>query len=133
MPKTLIVVAAGVVARGDQILVARRKAGSHLGLKWEFPGGKLEGGESPERCLTREFEEELAVRIAVGPVLDVVFHRYPQREVLLLFYACDIVAGEPQPLDCAELGWVARADLESLDWVPADFPFVRRVAGSTSA
>lgn len=119
-----------MVSGDDRILVARRKPDGHLPLLWEFPGGKLEWGESPESCLAREFKEELAVDVAVGRVLDVVFHRYPERQVLLLFFGCAIVAGEPMALDCAEIAWVRRSELGSLDWVPADLTFVRKLAAS---
>lgn len=127
-PESLSVVAAGVVSRGHQILVTRRKEGVPYGLCWELPGGKLESGEPPERALLRELQEELGVRVRVGTVQDVVFYRYPETEVLLLFYACDIVGGEPRPLDCADLRWVARSELESLEWVKADLAFVRKLA-----
>ena len=86
-----IVVTAGVVVRNGSILVARRKSGSHLEGLWEFPGGKLEPNESPEECLAREFKEELGVEISVDRISEVVFHRYPEKTVLLLFYSCRII------------------------------------------
>jgi 8-oxo-dGTP diphosphatase len=127
--RSTILVAAGVVSLNGRILAARRRAGSHLEGKWEFPGGKMESNESPEECLIREFREELGVAIEAGPILDVIFHRYPERNVLLLFYACQLLEGEPRPLGCEELRWLDKKALETLDWVPADLPFVRRLAG----
>jgi 8-oxo-dGTP diphosphatase len=123
-----LLVTAGVVFRDGCILVARRKTGSHLEGLWEFPGGKLKPNEAPEESLIREFREELGVEIRVGRILDVVFHRYPEKSVLLLFYACELVEGEPRPLDVMELAWVKRADLPGLDWVPADVAFIRKLA-----
>ena len=121
----IVVVAAGVVSLDGKFLAARRKTGAHLEGLWEFPGGKLEADESPEECLVREFGEELGVRVRAGRVLEVIYHRYPDRNVLLLFYACELIEGEPRPLGCQELRWLAHNELETLDWAPADLPFVR--------
>ncbi len=123
-----ILVTAGVVIQDGHVLVARRKAGSHLAGLWEFPGGKLEPGESPEECLARELREELGVSVRVGRVLETVYHRYPEKNVLLLFYACELTDGEPQALDVADVAWVRRAELSDLDWVPADVAFVERLS-----
>lgn len=130
-PAYPIVVAAGVVYLDGKILAARRKSGAHLAGLWEFPGGKLQEDESPEACLAREFEEELGVRVRAGRVLEVIHHRYPDRAVLLLFYACELIEGDPRPLGCEELRWLDREELETLDWAPADLPFVRRLAAGS--
>jgi 8-oxo-dGTP diphosphatase len=122
-----ILVTAGVVIRENRVLVARRKAGSHLEGLWEFPGGKLEPGESPDDCLVRELHEELGISVRVGRILDTVYHRYPEKNVLLLFYECELIDGEPQALDVAEVAWVGRSELSDLDWVPADVAFVERL------
>jgi 8-oxo-dGTP diphosphatase len=126
--RNTVLVAAGVLEREGRILAARRMRGTHLEGYWEFPGGKIEPDESPEDCLVRELAEEIGVRVRPRGILDVVFHRYPERNVLLLFYGCDLLEGEPQPIECDDVRWVALADLPSLDWAPADIPFVRRLA-----
>jgi 8-oxo-dGTP diphosphatase len=123
-----VLVAAGVIQRDARILAARRRRGSHLEGHWEFPGGKIEEGESPEECLVRELAEEIGVTVRPRGILEVVFHRYPEKNVLLLFYRCDVIEGEPRALECDEVRWVALADLPALDWAPADIPFVRRLA-----
>lgn len=123
-----MLVAAGVIQRDARILAARRRRGSHLEGHWEFPGGKIEEGESPEECLVRELAEEIGVTVRPRGILEVVFHRYPEKNVLLLFYRCDVIEGEPRALECDEVRWVALADLPALDWAPADIPFVRRLA-----
>ncbi len=129
--RVAVVVAAGVVSVDGKILVARRKAGTHLEHQWEFPGGKLEPGEAPNECLVREFREELDVEIEVEQVLEVIFHRYPERNVLLLLYACRLVEGEPRAIGCEELLWLEKKELPRLDWVPADRAFVRRLSSES--
>jgi 8-oxo-dGTP diphosphatase len=124
-----ILVAAAVLEREGKILAARRKKGAHLEGRWEFPGGKLEPGESPQECLVRELQEEAGILVEPREILEVVFHRYSEKSVLLLFYRCELASGEPEALDCEEILWVPRAELASLDWAPADVPFVRRLAG----
>lgn len=123
-----VIVTAGVLSAEGKVLAARRKAEAHLGGLWEFPGGKLRTDETPEECLVRELDEELGVRVRAGRVLEVIHHRYADRNVLLLFYACELIDGEPRPLDCQELRWVDYRELEALEWAPADLPFVRRLA-----
>lgn len=126
-----VLVAAGVLEREGKILAAKRKRGAHLEGHWEFPGGKIEPDESPEDCLVRELAEEIGVRVRPRGILEVVFHRYREKSVLLLFYRCDLLEGEPQAIECDEVRWVALAELLSLDWAPADVPFVRRLAETT--
>ncbi len=122
----MIVVAAGVLLRGDRVLVAQRSEGAHQGLLWEFPGGKLEIGESPETALARELFEELGVKTCSGRVLDAVFHRYPQRDVLVLFYEAALLSGEPRALDCRALHWALPRELPALSLAPADRIFADR-------
>lgn len=124
----MLVVAAGVVMRGEQILICQRKAGVHNGLKWEFPGGKLEEGESPEEALVRELREEVAIDATVTGVCDVLFHRYPNRDVLLLFYYCRIADGAvPMALDCRNIAWLELPKLLTLDLADADRELARRL------
>ena len=129
--RVAVVVAAGVVSAEGKILAARRKAGTHLERRWEFPGGKLEPNEAPQECLIREFREELDVGIEVGKVLAVIFHRYPERNVLLMLYDCRLVEGEPRAIGCEELLWIERKEAERLDWLPANRSFVRRLASES--
>lgn len=123
-----LIVSAGVVRRGGRIMLCRRKPEAHNGLKWEFPGGKLEPGETPEAALIRELQEELDITVEVGRILDAVLCRYPDRDVLVLFYPCAILSNEPRPVDCAEIAWVAPEELPDYDFSGADAEFVRRMA-----
>ncbi|MBN9168140.1 MAG: DNA mismatch repair protein MutT [Myxococcales bacterium 68-20] len=115
------IVAAGIVVERGNILLSRRKKGTHLAGRWEFPGGKVEPGEDPRAALRRELEEELGILVEVGEIADVTFHRYDDADkaVLLLFFHAVREPGslEPQAIDVAEVKW---AGVEALD--PAEFP-----------
>lgn len=125
-----LVVAALVRDRERRTLLTRRRADQPMPLKWELPGGKLEPGESPAEALTRELEEELGCRASIGRVDDIVFHRYPDFDLLMLVYRCEL-DGVPQPRAVAELAWVAPAELAGYDVLEADLPLVQRLANET--
>ena len=122
----MIVVAAFTV-RDDKVMICQRRPEVHNGLKWEFPGGKLEPGESPEAALARELREELDIEARVGRVRDAVYHRYDDRDVLVLFYECQIASGEPRALDCAAIAWATPEELRGYDFAGADRAFVERM------
>ncbi len=115
-----VVVAAAVVLRDGCVLLTRRAKGQHLAGMWEFPGGKLEPGESPEETLVRECREECGIDIEVGEILDVTHHRYPEKDVLLLFYRCALRGGEVQHLQVADHAWVPPGELDRYELPPAD-------------
>ncbi|MEM7136580.1 MAG: (deoxy)nucleoside triphosphate pyrophosphohydrolase [Myxococcota bacterium] len=122
-----VVVAAAVVVHEGRVLLTKRLEEQHLGGMWEFPGGKLEADESPEEALVRECREECGIDIEVHEVLDVTFHRYPQRSVLILFYRATCLGGEVQHLQVADHAWVSPEDLGRYDLPPADVRVVERV------
>jgi len=114
-----IVVSAAVIIEHGRVLLTQRKRGAHLEGLWEFPGGKVEEGEDPRDALARELREEIGVEVDVGDIVEVTFHRYENKSVLLLFYAAKRRAGSPEPraIDVAAFEW---ADANALD--PARFP-----------
>jgi 8-oxo-dGTP diphosphatase len=114
-----IVVTAAVIQRNDAYLVTRRPAGVHLEGCWEFPGGKCEPGESHDACLRREIDEELGVGVRVGRKIMQVAHDYPDRIVELHFFDCELL-GDPAARLGQEMRWVARDELRTLDFPPAD-------------
>lgn len=122
----MLVVAAGVIVRAGRVMICQRKQGVHNALKWEFPGGKLEAGESPEEALRRELREELEIDVQVGRVLDAVRHGYGDRDVLILFYACEILSGEPRAVDCNAVVWAAPEALPGYDFADGDRRFLAR-------
>lgn len=128
-PRKQILVAAAVVLRAGRVLLTQRKVGSHLAGAWEFPGGKVEPDEDPRDAVRRELREELGVEIEAGDILDVTFHRYPEKSVLLLFYEASLSAAspEPQPLDVADLMWARADDLRDEAFPPADVAILAKV------
>jgi mutator protein MutT len=127
-PVRAIVVLAAIVERDGQLLVTRRLDGTHLAGLWEFPGGKCEVDESHETCLARELREELGVDAEIGDEVFATEHAYPDRTVRLHFRRCTI-RGEPQPLLGQAIRWVAREDLDSLEFPPADAELIERLRG----
>ena len=123
-----VVVAAAVVIREGRVLLTRRAEGQHLAGMWEFPGGKLELGESPEAAVVRECREECGIEVEVTDILDVTHHRYPEKDVLLLFYRCALRSGEVEHLEVADHAWVAPSELGDYPLPPADARVVARIA-----
>jgi 8-oxo-dGTP diphosphatase len=121
----MIDVVCGVVEDGHgNILVCRRPAGKHLGGLWEFPGGKIDSGESRDEALIRELREELRIEVAVGRALPEVEWPYETITIRLFPFLCHIVEGHPQPLEHDEIRWCPRDELAELDWAPADVPIL---------
>lgn len=119
---------AGVLRDGaGRVLLARRHAHSRHGGLWEFPGGKVEAGETSEAALARELREELGVEVAVGREVARVIHAYPHATILLMAHECRLVAGEPRPVDCWEVAWVQPDQFTSYAMPAADLPVAERV------
>lgn len=125
-----IPVVGAVIVRDGLVLCARRGPGKHLAGQWEFPGGKLEPGETAEGALVREIEEELGCRVAVGDLIVTAAHVYAAKTIVLSTYRCAVVDGEPVPTEHAEIAWVDPADLTALDWAPADLPTVDAITAA---
>ncbi|HOF61021.1 MAG TPA: (deoxy)nucleoside triphosphate pyrophosphohydrolase [Candidatus Latescibacteria bacterium] len=120
-----IEVVAAVIRRGGRVLVTQRNPDSHMGGMWEFPGGKVEPGETHAETLKRELREELGVRTIVGEKITLIRHAYPDRTVRLHFYRAELRdGGEPRPIGCAALRWVTPDELATLPMPPADAPVV---------
>jgi len=115
-----IEVSAGLIFRDGKVLIARRRADTHLGGLWEFPGGKREPPETFEQCLVRELREELGVESSVGELFEEIIHTYPEKTVHLKFFICRLAVGEPEPLGCAAIKWVGQAELDQYAFPAAD-------------
>lgn len=124
----VIEVAAGLIrdARG-RYLITQRRRGSHLAGLWEFPGGKMEAGETPAACLRRELTEELSATFTVGGLVETVRWEYPDRTVVLHFFDCRHEAGPIVPCEEQVMEWVEPARLADYDFPPADRELIQRL------
>ena len=125
--RQFIEVSAALIFRDGQLLITQRHAASHLGGLWEFPGGKREAGETFEQCLVREIREELGVVISVGELFEEIRHDYPEKSVHLKFFICQLISGEPQPLDCAAVKWIDQAGLDTHEFPAADAQLLEKL------
>lgn len=118
-------VSAGILRNGDRVLICRRRGDQEHPAKWEFPGGKIEAGESPEECLRRELREELGVEADVGGLLVRLRHRYASGPTVdLWFFEVDRHAGELRNRVFAEIRWVSPGELAGFDLLEADRPLI---------
>ncbi len=132
-----MLVSAAVIYRSGKVLVGQRRETDRHPLKWEFPGGKVESGESPQQALIRELREELNIDADIGPELARYEHEYPSgQRVELFFFALHHFVGQPANCIFHQICWTALCDLATLDFLEGDLDFVRRLAwrfrGSTS-
>ncbi|MBA2919996.1 NUDIX domain-containing protein [Sphingomonas sp. MAH-20] len=122
----LLVVAAALIDGEGRVLLQQRAPHRSMPGLWEFPGGKVESGETPEAALARELEEELGVGVAPGAMTPVAFasDTLDERHLVLLLYMAREWAGEPHPLDASAIRWVDIEDMKGLPMPPADVPLV---------
>jgi mutator protein MutT len=129
--QSIIEVAIGVVRDDGRVLIARRPEGTHLAGLWEFPGGKVEDGETPAQCLVRELREEVGIEIAVGEPYERLEFVYPERRVRIYPFECRLLAGTPSPIGCAELRWVTPAELADYEFPPANATLLAKIGAMT--
>jgi mutator protein MutT len=124
----VVEVAAGLIRdAAGRYLITQRRRGSHLAGRWEFPGGKLEAGETPAAGLRRELEEELSATFAVGELVETVRWEYPDRTVTLHFFDCHLESGTIAPREEQAMEWVEPARLTDYDFPPADRELIERL------
>lgn len=125
--KTINVVAAVIMKEG-RVFATQREYGEFKD-GWEFPGGKVEAGESPEEALRREIREELEVEVNVGDLIDTIEYDYPAFHLSMKCYACTIAGGSPHLLEHEAARWLSADQLDSVAWLPADITLIPKIAG----
>ncbi|MCL4524348.1 MAG: NUDIX domain-containing protein [Acidobacteria bacterium] len=126
----LFTVVAAIIQRGGRVLICQRRRNDSFGLKWEFPGGKVQAGETPAEALARELEEELGVRARIGAEICRVRHKYAEhaREIKLLFLTAHLESAEVRNLAFEKIVWEEAARLPAYDFLAADREIVERLA-----
>ena len=123
--KTIHVVAA-IIIRDHKLFATQRGYGDFKDF-WEFPGGKVEPGETPQDALKREIREELATEIAVGEYIDTIEYDYPTFHLSMDCYACSVISGELELLEHENATWLSKEALHSVNWLPADLSILDKV------
>jgi 8-oxo-dGTP diphosphatase len=122
-----IPVVTGLLRRGDKVLVGQRPVGNTLAGHWEFPGGKIEKGESPEEALIRELQEELGIEAEVGKLKLASTHSYGDTGIVIMFYEVLFWKGEPKNVHHMELRWVKPDELKALSIPDANRKILDRI------
>ena len=125
--KTINVVAAVIMKEGK--VFATQRGYGEFKDGWEFPGGKVEAGESPEEALCREIREELEVEVNVGDLIDTIEYDYPAFHLSMKCYACTIAGGSPHLLEHEAARWLSADQLDTVAWLPADITLIPKIAG----
>lgn len=124
----MVTVAAAIIRNEKgEILICKRGPGGSCAYLWEFPGGKLEAGETLEECLVRECREELDVEVAVGDLYDKTIYHYPERKTAIYFYNAKIISGDVRRLVHEDIQWAAPARLTEFPFCPADVEMIGKM------
>lgn len=125
--KTIRVVAA-VIKKDNRIFCTQRGYGDFKGY-WEFPGGKIEDGETPQEALIREIKEELDVDISVGEMIKTIEYDYPEFHLSMDCFLCELISGEIELKEHEDAKWLDKSNVDSVDWLPADKGLIKQIKG----
>lgn len=123
----MIIVTAAVIVNDDKVLIAQRQTGCNYEYKWEFPGGKLERGETPEECIVREIKEELDMEIKPLDLYNVVDFKHKEKAAKMFVFLSKLIRGEGTPIECNDFKWVSKSELDMYQFTPADIPVVEKL------
>lgn len=124
--RKITTVVAAVIRDGNKIFATQRAYGEFKGF-WEFPGGKLEDGETLQEALAREVREELDVEIIVGDLIDIIEYDYPKFHLSLNCFWAEIVSGDLTLKEHQDAKWLAKNELDSVEWLPADITLIEQI------
>lgn len=119
-------VAAAVIREGNAVFATARGYGEYKG-QWEFPGGKIEPGETPQEALKREIREELAFEILVGKLIDTIEYDYPTFHLSMDCFWCQLVSGNLELLEASDARWLTKSSLRTVVWLPADLSLIAKI------
>ena len=124
--KSPVPVVCAIIVRDERVMIAQRPPDKKLGGLWEFPGGKVESGETAEAALHRELHEELGCTVFIAQALEPFVHAYPWGSIELIPFLCELTTGsaEPHPHEHTALAWVERSQLQAYELAPADVPLL---------
>ena len=123
----MLLVTAAIIIKDNKILITQRAPGQNLAGKWEFPGGKIELGETPQQCLQREIREELDVDIEVSDFFAESIYSYQSGTIKLMAFWCRWLSGDFNLHVHSKLAWVNRHELDFYEFAPADIPLVEKL------
>lgn len=123
----MIKVAAAIIHENDKILICQRGAGGNCAFLWEFPGGKLESGETMEQCVIRECREELGIGIAIKRIFAKTAYQYPDKEIEFTFFEAEFIDGGIILEVHNDFKWVSPSELKNYLFCPADEPIVKKL------
>ena len=126
----ILKVTAGVLGKDGKFLIAKRKKDDVLGGLWEFPGGKIEDGETAEECLAREIKEELEIIVEVGELITSNNHEYPHGYFELIAYRVKYISGEIVLNDHDDFKWVTIDEMDNFEFPPADIPIINKLTNN---
>ena len=127
MSQSCIEVAIGLLFYQSQVLVGWRNSTQHQGNKYEFPGGKIEAGETPQEALKREIKEELGAEISVGDLLITIEYDYPTFHLSMDCFWCEVLNGDLEFKEHEEAKWLTKEKLNEVEWLPADITLIEEI------
>ena len=126
--EVMLHVAAAIIRRNGKILICRRGAGGNCAYLWEFPGGKVDSGETPEECVTRECREELDIEIRLKEIYEETTFSYPDKDIAFSFYNAELLKGQPVKKVHTDIVWALPEELLNYEFCPADVDIVKKLA-----